>query len=119
MKSYRTEIVSLFSGIALLSLLAFASSAHAGPGGKSRADFAGPGFAVERMVERYGLDETQRQQIENIVAAAQPEFQALRDRVQAEVEAVLTEEQLAQLEADKERIQARMSERTERRGGRE
>ena len=107
MKTYKIEIISLFSSIALLSLLAFASSANAGPGGKNRADFAGPGFAVERMAERYGLDETQRQQIENIIAAAQPEFQALRERVQAEVEAVLTEEQLAEFEADKERMKER------------
>lgn len=107
MKTYKTEMIGLFSSVALLSLLAFASSAHAERGPKHGADFGGPGFAVERMAERYGLDETQRQQIENIIAAAQPEFQALRERMQSEVEAVLTEEQLAEFEADKERMKER------------
>jgi Spy/CpxP family protein refolding chaperone len=55
------------------------------------------------MAERLELDETQRQSIQNIIEAAKPEFEALRDRVQAEVEAVLTEEQLAELEELKER----------------
>ena len=115
MKTYKTEIISILSGLTLLSLLAFASSAYSGPG--PRGDFAGPGFAIERMVERYGLDETQRQQIENIFLAAKPEFEALRARVKAEVEAVLTDEQLAQMQADKERMKQRLDEAAERRLG--
>ena len=69
------------------------------------------------MAERLDLDDTQRQEIENILLAAKPEFEALRDRVKAEVEAVLTDEQLEQLEADKERMQQRLDEAAERRLG--
>ena len=107
MKAYRTEFVSLFSGIAFLALLAFTSSAYAGPGPKGEAD--APAFVAERMADRLGLDDTQRQEIENIILAAQPEFQALRDRVQADIESVLTDEQLAQLEADKQRMKQRVN----------
>jgi Spy/CpxP family protein refolding chaperone len=99
MKAYKSEFLGFLSALGLLGLLAFASSAVAadGPG------FDRPVMITERMAERLELDETQRQSIQNIIEAAKPEFEALRDRVQAEVEAVLTEEQLAELEERKER----------------
>lgn len=67
------------------------------------------GINVERMASHLGLDDTQKQAIENIQLAAQPEFEALQvkmreiqaarkalaDRVRGEVEAVLTDEQRA------------------------
>ena len=106
MKVYKSEFLGLLSALGLLGLLAFASSAVAADGPKDGA--GGPGFdrpvmITERMAERLELDETQVQSIQNIIEAARPEFEALRDRVQAEVEAVLTEEQLAELEELKER----------------
>ena len=115
MKTYKTTIISLASAVALVSFLAFASSAVAERGDHRGLHFGGPAFMLERMADRLDLDETQRQQIENILMAAKPEFEALRDRVKAEVEAVLTEEQLAQLEADKARMEQRLDEAAQRR----
>ena len=117
MISNRTGIISLAAVTATVLLLAFASSATAERGPDHRPLFGMPGFLIERMVERLDLDETQRQEIENILLAAKPEFEALRDRVKAEVAAVLTEEQLAQLEADKARMEQRLDEAAERRLG--
>ena len=115
MKSYRTTIISLASAVTLISLLAFTSSAVAERGKHDGMHFGGPAFMLERMADRLELDDVQRQQIENILLAAKPEFEALRDRVKAEVEAVLTDEQLAQLEADKQRMEQRLDKAAERR----
>ena len=66
---------------------------------------------IDRMANHLDLDETQKQAIENIRLAAQPEFEALKikmqeiqaarkelaDRVRGEVAAVLTDEQRAKL----------------------
>ncbi len=105
MKTYKTEFIGLVAALGLLSMLAFASSAFAGDGPKG--EFAGPAMISERMADRLELDDTQRQQVQNILDAARPEFVALRDRVQAEIEAVLTEEQLAELESAKQNRQNR------------
>ena len=117
MKSYKAGIISLTAVVSTMLLLAFATSATAERGPDHRPHFGMPGFMIERMAERLDLDDTQRQEIENILLAAKPEFEALRDRVKAEVEAVLTDEQLAQLEADKERMKQRLDEAAERRLG--
>lgn len=108
MKTYKTEILGLLSAFGLLSLLAFASSSNAEPG--PRDAFAGPAVMTERMAERLGLDEAQRQSISNILEAAKPEFDALRaareelaTRVRTEIDAVLTEEQRAELDKLKQR----------------
>ena len=51
---------------------------HGMPGG----GFGSPGQLSERMADRLGLDETQRQTVQNIQLAAQPEITALRERMQ-------------------------------------
>lgn len=65
------------------------------------------GNGIDRMATRLGLDDTQKQAIENIHLAAQPEIdvlaeqikanrearQALAERIRSEVDAVLTDEQ--------------------------
>ena len=43
-------------------------------------NFDGPGFISKRATEMLGLDEDQSQQVKNILEAAKPEFDALRDR---------------------------------------
>ena len=43
-------------------------------------DFDGPGFLSERATELLGLDDAQSQQVKNILEAAKPEFDALRER---------------------------------------
>lgn len=71
-----------------------ATSAHAGPGGsderKHRLHFgtgmhAGgdPAKMVKHLSDKLDLDQTQQQEIENIVSAAQPEIEALRERAEA------------------------------------
>lgn len=70
-----------------------------------------PEINIDRMAERLGLDDTQKQAIENIQAAAKPEIEALQekmkenqaarkalaDRVRGEIDEVLTDEQRAKL----------------------
>ena len=57
---------------------------HGMPGG----GFGAPGQLSERMADRLGLDETQRQTVQNIQLAAQPEITALRERMQTNREAM-------------------------------
>lgn len=47
-----------------------------GPG----AGFRDPALMIERMSKHLDLDETQQQNVSNIVEAARPEFEALRDK---------------------------------------
>lgn len=82
-----------FVPAALLSLLALSLVAEAHPGGGMKRGFGGPGAGfpdemLERMAEHLDLDETQRQSVQNIVAAAKPEFEALRERFKANREAL-------------------------------
>jgi Spy/CpxP family protein refolding chaperone len=48
------------------------------------------GHLSEKMADRLGLDETQRQTIQNIQLAAEPEITALRERMQANREDMKT-----------------------------
>ena len=52
-----------------------------GPGGD-------PAHLIERMTRRLNLDEEQQVAVDNILAAAKPEFEALRERGQANREAM-------------------------------
>ena len=51
--------------------------------GMSGGDFGAPGHLSEKMADRLGLDETQRQSVQNIQLAAEPEMTALRERKKA------------------------------------
>ena len=51
------------------------------------------------------------QEIENILLSAKPEFEALRERVRSEIDAVLTDEQRAKLENSKQRMRDAMQRR--------
>ena len=55
---------------------------HGDRHGMSGGGFGGSGQLSERMADRLGLDETQRQSVQNIQLAAQPEISALRERMQ-------------------------------------
>ena len=114
MKAYKSEFLGLVSAIGLLGFLAITPDALAdkqrGPG-VDGPRLPGAGLLRERVADRLELDDTQRQQIANILEAARPEFDALRDRVHSEIEAVLTEEQLAELESMKERNRERRGDR--------
>jgi Spy/CpxP family protein refolding chaperone len=76
--------------IAVLALGSVAvSAAHGGPGGKGRHYGAGmheggdPLRMVKHLSDKLDLDQTQRQEIENVVSAARPEMDALRERAEA------------------------------------
>ncbi len=51
--------------------------------GMHGGNFAAPGHFSEKMADRLELDETQRQTVQNIQLAAEPEVTALRERMQA------------------------------------
>lgn len=92
MKTYGIEAASLLSGVLLLTLLVFTSTAHA-EGGRGNGDGKGSGMSAgriisDRMADRLDLDDTQRQTIDNIVAAAKPEMDALREQRQSNREAM-------------------------------
>jgi len=81
--------------LALLSTAVFAATAQAhrgGPpgffGGGSGGAFPGPGLMIEHMADHLDLDDTQRAQVENIMEAARPEFEALREQLRANREAL-------------------------------
>lgn len=88
MRSHTTVIKSLTAAVAAMLLLAFTSSAVAGPGGGPGFDFPRAGLMLEHMVDHLDLDDAQRQEIENILEAAKPEFQALREAAMANREAL-------------------------------
>ncbi len=86
MKMFISERSGVLSAIGVLFLLAFTSVATAQEQGKDRSnqrDFEGRAIFSERMADRLNLDDVQRQTIRNIVDAAKPEMQALRERIRA------------------------------------
>ena len=88
--------------LAVLSMAALTSVAEAhrpgGPsalfGGGPGGAFAGPGLMLEHIADHLDLDDAQRQAVTNILEAAKPEIEALREQVRANREA------LAALETD-------------------
>ena len=81
--------------LAVLSMAAYSTTAEAhraGPpgffGGGPEGAFLGPGPMIEHMADHLDLDDTQRVQVENIVEAAKPEFEALREQLRANREAL-------------------------------
>ena len=79
-----------FVSIAMLSTTAYAEGdgrkGDRGPRGGpvfGMPGMLGPEMIVGRMADRLGLDDTQRETVRNIMDAAKPEFQALREKAQA------------------------------------
>ncbi|MDJ0909169.1 MAG: Spy/CpxP family protein refolding chaperone [Woeseiaceae bacterium] len=75
--------------------LALSASALADFGGGPRSGFGpgGPGFGgpemmLEHMADHLDLNDTQRATVQNILEAARPEFQALREQARANREAL-------------------------------
>ena len=50
--------------------------------------FGDPAMMIERMAEHLDLDDVQRQSIDNIMAAAKPEFEAVRNQSRENREAI-------------------------------
>ncbi len=81
--------------LAMVSMAAFSASALAergGPpvpfGGGPGFGFGGPGLMLEHMADHLDLDDTQRESVQNIVEAARPELEALREQVRANRDAL-------------------------------
>lgn len=92
MRMNKTALLALLTS-GLLATSAYAESdGEKGPRGRH---FDGPGFGLPhpgmmsgRMAEHLGLDETQRESVDNILSAARPEMESLRERVKANHEAL-------------------------------
>lgn len=82
--------------IGMIAVLALALTASAAPGDGPRQAFGGPGpwfggpgQSIERMAEHLGLDDVQKQTIQNILEAAKPELDALREAQRTNHEALV------------------------------
>ena len=78
--------------LAALSMAAVSTPAEADrrgpPGFPGGGAFPGPDMMMERMADHLDLDDTQRAQVQNIMEAARPEFEALREQWRANREAL-------------------------------
>ena len=82
-----------FVTVAMLATIAYAGSSEGRHGPDRR--FGGPGFGmpdpgmmIGRMAEHLDLDDTQRENVKNIMEAAKPELKALREQFSANHEAL-------------------------------
>ena len=82
--------------LALASMAALSSNAQAQPpggppglfGGGPGAGFPGPGLMLEHMADHLDLDDAQQESVRNILEAAKPEIEALREQARANREAL-------------------------------
>ncbi len=81
--------------LAVVSTLALSTSANAEFGGGPRglfgpgAGFPGPELMFEHIADHLELDDTQRESVQNILGAAKPELEALRDQARSNREALM------------------------------
>ncbi len=82
--------------VLLAALFTAAISAPAGadrigpPGFPGGGTFPDPELMLEHMADHLDLNDTQRTQLRNIVEAARPEFEALREQMRANREALIS-----------------------------
>jgi len=79
--------------LAIVSLAGISTAALAERGGPPGhfgmgPGFGGPGLMLEHMADHLDLDDTQRESVRNILEAAKPEIEALRDQMRANREAL-------------------------------
>ena len=88
MKKLTTVLLSL--GL----MAALSTNVQAGPAGGPPGlfgggpGFPGPGLMLEHMADHLDLDDAQQESVRNILEAARPEIEALRDQVRANREAL-------------------------------
>lgn len=94
MRKNKAVLLALVS-TAMLSAAVYAGDKDGRPG--AGRHFGGPGFGMPdaamitgRMADYLELDDAQRDSVENIMSAAKPELQALRDKTRANHEALRT-----------------------------
>ena len=82
-----------FVSVALLSTMAYAGGNDGRPGPGRHGGGPGfgmpdPGMMIRHMTERLDLDDAQRESVKNIMEAAKPELEALREKFRANQEAL-------------------------------
>lgn len=91
---YRTLVttgVVVMLGLAALTLADASAEGHPGGRGPHAGDFAhfgDPARMVDRMARHLDLSDSQRQNLENVIAAARPQMDDLRDRARQTFEAI-------------------------------
>lgn len=92
MRMNKTALLAVVA-TALLAGSAYADGERGRPGPDRH--FGGPGFGmhapemmIERMAEHLDLDDVQRDSLDNIMSAAKPELEALREQLRANHEAL-------------------------------
>ena len=88
----RVHTVLLLAALSLAALSTTAQAHRGGPpglfGGGPDGGFPGPGLMVEHMADHLDLSDEQRVSVRNIMEAAKPEFEALREQLGANREAL-------------------------------
>lgn len=111
------RIVMVIAALVALLVGGVAIYAQVGPGGGRRgAGGFGPGGPGAGLpLRELNLTEAQREQVRSAMEQYRPQFQALNDRLQGDIRAILTPEQ--QQRADKLRAgrETKMKERRQRR----
>ena len=90
--------------MAFITLAAFSATVHAGFGPGPGFGFGGPELMLEHMADHLDLDDAQRDAVQNILEAAKPEIDSLREQFRANRDALQAlerqREELARLNAD-------------------
>lgn len=89
----KKAVLLAFVSVAVLSTIAYAGDSEGRPGpgrhfGGHGFGMPNPGMMIGRMAEQLDLDDTQRENVQNIVDAAKPELEALREQFRANHEAL-------------------------------
>ena len=89
----KKAVLLAFVSVAVLSTIAYAGAGEGRPGpgrhfGGHGFGMPDPGMMIGRMAEHLELDDTQRENVQNIVDAAKPEVEALREQFRNNHEAL-------------------------------
>ena len=85
----RVHAIVLLAALSMAAVSAPAVAERGGPPGFSGGGaFHDPDLMVERMADHLDLDATQRAQVQNILDAARPEFESLREQRRTNREAL-------------------------------
>ena len=83
----RTTTFALLAAVSLAVISTAALAERGGPPGMF-GGFPGPGLMLEHMADHLDLDDAQRDAVNNIIEAAKPEIEALREKARANREAL-------------------------------
>ncbi len=83
----RKTTIALMAAVSLAVISTAALAERGGPPGMF-GGFPGPGLMLEHMADHLDLDDAQRDAVNNILEAAKPEIEALREKARANREAL-------------------------------